>query len=176
MDETKTRKITVSRDFGTCIVCEKQGEIVFAYDRKIYKDRSGGACPNCLINRTAEVSDFPKDSKVMQPVIFTARGLRGEEPFASLLRAADEQNPQLLGETLQKTAADVSNMKREKDLEEARSLLKRAGKLQVVPNNRKQRRAQESADRKAEKPEARPKANKKARKAARKARKRTRRK
>jgi hypothetical protein len=134
-------KSRVERSFGPCVVCHIPGELVHAFDERVYRD---GACPDCLLHRTSELTtEYRLDSRIMAPMVFVARALRGEEPFASVLRAADSQNPEKVEATLKKFGGELVRDRQEVELEQARSILRRQGFLSTgggKPNN-KQRRA-----------------------------------
>lgn len=139
--DNKTR---VERSIGSCVVCHVPGEIIHAFDERIYQ---GGACSNCILHRTSELTSGQRlDSRIMAPMVFVARALQGEEPFASVLRAADSQNPEKLEATLKDLKdlrSDLERARFEVELKEARSILRLQGLLSPTmgkPNN-KQRRA-----------------------------------
>lgn len=143
-------KSKVERSFGPCVVCHVPSELVHAFDERVYQ---GGACSDCLLHRTSELTtEHRLDSRIMAPMVFVARALSGEEPFASVLRAADAQNPEKLEATLKKLGGEVVRDREEVHLEEARSLLRRQGFLTTTtgkPNNRQRRVAAAIARREA---------------------------
>ena len=82
-----TRRARVSREQGTCDFCGARGHVIIAYDPRAY---DGRACPKCVIDgRTSERYDV--NGGVMRPMVFVARALIGEQPFARMLKAAEEQ-------------------------------------------------------------------------------------
>lgn len=95
VDETEStrvdsadKKVRVRRELGICSVCGAAGgQVIKAYDDRVYE---GLACAPCVLSGKA--STFPPTHKAMRPIVFVARALRGDEPFASLLRAADIQS------------------------------------------------------------------------------------
>lgn len=82
-----TRQARVSRERGTCDFCGAEGHVIIAYDPRAY---DGRACPKCVIGgRTSERYDVK--GGVMRPMVFVARALLGVQPFARMLKAAEEQ-------------------------------------------------------------------------------------
>lgn len=85
--DTPTPKVRVRREIGVCGVCSLAGgQVIEAFDQRVYK---GWACPDCVLSGRA--SEFSPDHPVMRPIVFVARGIRGDQPFKDLLKAADIQ-------------------------------------------------------------------------------------
>lgn len=82
-----TRQVRVSRELGTCDFCGDEGHVIIAYDPRAYE---GKACPNCVVGGRAS-GRYDVESGVMRPMVWVARGLLGEQPFAKLLEAAEAQ-------------------------------------------------------------------------------------
>lgn len=79
-------KVRVERSRGVCVSCGATGHVIAAYDPRVYKGR---ACPACVLS--GKLSEYPSDSAIMRPMVWVARGLLGEQPFARLLREVDTQ-------------------------------------------------------------------------------------
>ena len=127
-------KVSVGRELGDCGFCEATGlQVIEAFDPRVYE---GWACPDCILGGKA--SEYPTIHKFMNPMVFVARALRGDQPFKDLLKAADlqKENPEAAVRLKKKMATRMAPVK--------------------VAGNRKQRRTAEKyaniAARKAAKP------------------------
>lgn len=122
-------RLKVSRELGTCARCGAEGaQTITAYDSEVYE---GEVCGPCVLSGKA-APDLEIESPLMRPMVFVAKALRGDEPFRTLLRAADDQreNPG--------KAATVAAVARAKAKMERR--LSSAGLLSRAPLNRHERR------------------------------------
>jgi len=105
-----------SRKTGDCDHCDVKGvQVIKAIDERIY---SGWACPDCVLS--GKISDFAPEHGAMVPMVFIARALKGDEPYASLMAAADAQREdpiqaaraaQSVREKLADLRVDVANRK-----------------------------------------------------------------
>lgn len=155
-DEDGTR-IKVSRQIATCDRCGTADvQTVTAYDPSVYEGR---VCGPCILAGKASAHEV--DAPIMRPMVFVAKALAGEEPYRSLLKAADEQraNPER-AEEIGKIAK--ARLKAEKRLR-ARGLKSERPR---APRNRRERRL---ANRQARKQNAKAKAVTKAKAAKDKA-------
>lgn len=141
------KKVSVTRNKGTCVCCENPDqEIIFAYDPAIYE---GGVCPDCILEKVYELQ--PHELKLLSPMIFVARGLKGQQPFKDVLDAHDthdqeklksalDQLQKIVGQELKSSGTEFS-----RTLTESRSILKRLGYFSITPTeNRATRRAEAS--------------------------------
>lgn len=112
-------RLRVNRRFGPCARCGEERHTIAAYDVKVY---SGHVCGPCILTGKA-TEDHTVMSPIMRPMVFVARALAGEEPYMSLLKAADEQrdNPD-------KAAAQAATLKAQK-----KAIEKQARRLGLVP-------------------------------------------
>ncbi len=91
-DEGGTR-LKVNRKIGTCVRCgAEKVQTISAYDPAVYE---GHACGPCILAGKA-APDHDVEAPIMRPMVFVAKALAGEEPYRTLIRAADEQraNPE----------------------------------------------------------------------------------
>jgi len=95
--------VKVSRELGSCGFCGAADlQVIRAFDPRVFE---GWACPSCVLSgKTSE--RYPPEGDVMRPMVFVARALRGDQPFADLLKAADLQreNPELAAKMKAKLA------------------------------------------------------------------------
>lgn len=61
--------------------------MITAYSALVYP---GKVCGPCILDGKAS-ERFAPEHKAMQPMVFVARALRGDQPFAQLLAEADAQ-------------------------------------------------------------------------------------
>lgn len=84
----KVTPVKVIREVGRCDYCDSVGgQVIGSYDPRVY---TGKACPDCVLGGRAS-DRYRPDHSAMRPMVFVARALRGDEPFKTLLRAADLQ-------------------------------------------------------------------------------------
>lgn len=81
------KRIRVTRKIGDCGYCDRvrNGSVIQAYDPDVF---AGVACPDCVLEGKASAK-FKPDAPEMRPVVFVAKALKGIQPFAKLLAAAD---------------------------------------------------------------------------------------
>ncbi len=133
-DDKSGTRLKVSREIGTCDRCKtEEVHTITAYDPGAYEGRVCGPC--ILAGKATE--DHEVDSPLMRPMVFVARALAGQEPYRTLLRAADEQrdNP-AKADTIEAIAKA-----RHKSDSKARHRARKLGLVETrVPKNRKERR------------------------------------
>lgn len=86
----KEKPIRCERKIGKCDRCGAERMLIFAFDERVYE---GGVCHDCFFKGKA--CDLELEDPLMRPMLFLARALRGDEPFASILRSADSQSMDL---------------------------------------------------------------------------------
>lgn len=132
-DDTGTR-VKVSREIGTCDRCgAEEIQTIIAYDPAVYE---GAVCATCVLAGKATES-HGIDSEIMRPMVFVARALSGEEPYRTLLKAADEQreNPDRTD-----TVEAVEKARRKEESREAHRLRKLGLVKSRAPRNRREKR------------------------------------
>lgn len=86
--ETEKRgEIRVSRFQGRCSFCDFEGMVIAPYTPEVMNGEL--ACPDCIL--AGRTSRFALKHPAMRPLVFIAKAMKGEEPFATLLKAAEHQ-------------------------------------------------------------------------------------
>ncbi len=132
----------VGRQLGDCGFCgDTDLQVIESYDQRIY---TGWACHTCILTGTTS-AEFPPHSLEMQPIVFVAKALRGDEPFKSMLKKSDWQKAHPEEAAAQKAAAirkDEAERQRKVGkrlglVGNSRPALNRREKRQVARNKRK---------------------------------------
>lgn len=127
-DTTRTVSVKVNRIRTTCARCgAEEIQCVEAYSPEAY---TGAVCGPCIL--AGQASDtYAPEHPAMRPMVFVARALVGEEPYATLLRQADAQKKAgARGPTNPRQTAHV--------------LRQAVAKLPGQPRNRRERRVAEA--------------------------------
>ena len=141
--QTEEAEVRVTRSRGRCERCGADPvDRVEAYDPRVYL---GAVCAGCVLEGRAS-DRYGPDHAAMRPMVFVARGLRGEEPFRTLLLASDVQGgdpgaARALAAQLkaaQERDAAERKVQRQKAIEEAQAELgKRRGLRAYLAEERK---------------------------------------
>jgi hypothetical protein len=109
------KAVRVSRYQGSCAFCDFVGLVIEGHDPAVM---SKLACFQCVLGGKA--SSFAPEHPAMRPIVFVARAMRGDEPFATLLKAAEKQreNPEAHRAAVERTQKNIANLKqRASDME-----------------------------------------------------------
>lgn len=102
------KAVRVSRYQGRCGFCDFEGLVIEGHDPDVMSQL---ACPTCVL--AGKASSFAPEHPAMRPIVFVARAMRGDEPFATLLKAAEaqRQNPEAHRAAVERTQRKISQAK-----------------------------------------------------------------